>query len=214
MATVQVPVEWARWDRFPMVCARSGKPATKHRNMEVYGDVPSSASFFILLGLLPYLLIARSMARTKFRIHLPLSNTGSPRRTAYGLGALGAFLGMFVVVAIPNENVAAVVALACIVALIWLLILFATTEASARPKNGVLVMKHVHPTFVSAVESAVSQWQQGGAPTVGGYAPATVSPPAGWVADPSGRFQLRYWDGQQWTEHVSTDGQQSISPVG
>ncbi len=27
-------------------------------------------------------------------------------------------------------------------------------------------------------------------------------------ADPAGRFDLRYWDGGAWTEHVSRAGQQ------
>ena len=33
--------------------------------------------------------------------------------------------------------------------------------------------------------------------------------PARWAADPTGRHELRYWDGTQWTEHVSTRGSQS-----
>lgn len=36
--------------------------------------------------------------------------------------------------------------------------------------------------------------------------------PAGWYADPAGRFELRYWDGGQWTEHVSRAGQQYTDP--
>jgi hypothetical protein len=36
--------------------------------------------------------------------------------------------------------------------------------------------------------------------------------PAGWYADPSGRYELRYWDGSQWTEHVSRAGQQYTDP--
>ena len=36
--------------------------------------------------------------------------------------------------------------------------------------------------------------------------------PAGWYADPSSRFELRYWDGGQWTEHVSRAGQQYTDP--
>jgi hypothetical protein len=36
--------------------------------------------------------------------------------------------------------------------------------------------------------------------------------PAGWYADPSGRFELRYWDGTAWTEHVSRQGQQFTDP--
>src|SRR5258706_3103181 len=40
-------------------------------------------------------------------------------------------------------------------------------------------------------------------------APAFAAPSeleAGWNPDPSGRFELRHWDGQRWTQHVSTDG--------
>ena len=37
---------------------------------------------------------------------------------------------------------------------------------------------------------------------------ATPAVPAGWYADPAGRFDLRYWDGGAWTEHVSRAGQQ------
>jgi hypothetical protein len=42
------------------------------------------------------------------------------------------------------------------------------------------------------------------------YQPAAATPavPAGWYADPAGRFDLRYWDGGAWTEHVSRAGQQ------
>lgn len=36
--------------------------------------------------------------------------------------------------------------------------------------------------------------------------------PAGWYADPSSRYELRYWDGTQWTEHVSRSGQQFTDP--
>ena len=39
--------------------------------------------------------------------------------------------------------------------------------------------------------------------------------PANWHPDPFGRHELRYWDGSQWTEHVSSHGKQSIdAPVG
>jgi Protein of unknown function (DUF2510) len=45
-------------------------------------------------------------------------------------------------------------------------------------------------------------------------APAAAAPavPAGWYADPAGRFELRYWDGSTWTEHVSRAGQQFTDP--
>ena len=43
-------------------------------------------------------------------------------------------------------------------------------------------------------------------------AASTSAAPAGWYADPSGRFELRYWNGVKWTEHVSRAGQQSTDP--
>jgi uncharacterized protein YxjI len=37
-------------------------------------------------------------------------------------------------------------------------------------------------------------------------------PDANWYPDPSGRHELRYWDGQRWSEHVSDHGRQSTDP--
>jgi hypothetical protein len=44
---------------------------------------------------------------------------------------------------------------------------------------------------------------------VASTAPATgAAAPAAWYADPSKRYELRYWDGKEWTEHVARGGQQ------
>ncbi|HUG85918.1 MAG TPA: DUF2510 domain-containing protein [Euzebya sp.] len=40
------------------------------------------------------------------------------------------------------------------------------------------------------------------------------TPAADWYPDPSGRFQFRYWDGETWTGHVSTDGTTEWDPPG
>lgn len=45
-----------------------------------------------------------------------------------------------------------------------------------------------------------------------GSAQSSGAAPAGWYADPSGRFELRYWDGGRWTEHVSRGGNQYTDP--
>lgn len=58
------------------------------------------------------------------------------------------------------------------------------------------------------------------APAPGGAAPAAATPaaaaapaiPPDWYADPSGRFELRYWNGSAWTEHVARAGQQYTDP--
>jgi hypothetical protein len=36
---------------------------------------------------------------------------------------------------------------------------------------------------------------------------------AGWHPDPSGKNELRYWDGSRWTDHVSTGGNQQTDPL-
>lgn len=41
-----------------------------------------------------------------------------------------------------------------------------------------------------------------------------MSAPPAWLADPTGRHQMRYWDGQQWTDYVSNAGVQATDPVG
>ncbi len=52
---------------------------------------------------------------------------------------------------------------------------------------------------------AAAAFQTGGP----GYGAAA----AGWFADPSGRHQLRYWNGARWTEHVSDSGTQSVEAL-
>ena len=56
-------------------------------------------------------------------------------------------------------------------------------------------------TSASALAASVSA-----APATSGAAPAA------WYTDPSGRFELRYWDGKEWTEHVARGGQQFTDP--
>lgn len=51
---------------------------------------------------------------------------------------------------------------------------------------------------------------------VAGHAPATggsAYAPAGWLPDPTGRHQYRYWDGARWTENVSDNGATAVDPI-
>ena len=36
---------------------------------------------------------------------------------------------------------------------------------------------------------------------------------AGWLPDPLGRYQYRYWEGTEWSGHVSTDGVTAWDPL-
>jgi outer membrane biosynthesis protein TonB len=69
----------------------------------------------------------------------------------------------------------------------------ASTPAATGPSTG--------PTAVAPAA----------APAAAATAPSPAVP-AGWYADPAGRFELRYWDGSTWTEHVSRTGQQFTDP--
>ena len=40
-----------------------------------------------------------------------------------------------------------------------------------------------------------------------------LSAPAGWLADPTSRHELRYWTGTAWSEHVSDMGATDVDPV-
>ncbi len=44
------------------------------------------------------------------------------------------------------------------------------------------------------------------------FVPTTDDGP-GWYSDPGRRYDHRYWDGQGWTQHVSTAGELSTAPV-
>lgn len=42
--------------------------------------------------------------------------------------------------------------------------------------------------------------------------PSQPAVPAAWYKDPSGRYEMRYWNGSAWTEHVARGGQQFTDP--
>ena len=76
------------------------------------------------------------------------------------------------------------------------------------------------PADDSIAALAAQVGEEEAAPVLAATAPAAPEPapapepavPAGWYADPSGRYELRYWDGAAWTEHVSRAGQQFTDP--
>lgn len=43
--------------------------------------------------------------------------------------------------------------------------------------------------------------------------PPPQSQQAEWRSDPTGRHELRYFDGASWTEHVADQGKQSVDPM-
>ena len=76
----------------------------------------------------------------------------------------------------------------------------ATSAATSATWSSTASTSASTPVVTSPVNTSVSS-------SVG-----DAAAPANWYPDPAGRFELRYWNGSAWTEHVSRNGQQSIDP--
>ncbi len=70
------------------------------------------------------------------------------------------------------------------------------------------------PTNSSLPSSVVASNPSTPVPTSVTTTGATTSAPAAWYPDPSKRFELRYWDGAVWTEHVARGGQKFTDQPG
>lgn len=82
----------------------------------------------------------------------------------------------------------------------------AALAAQVSEPEAVAPVAEAAPVIPATVEPVVAEPAPAAAPA------AEPAVPAGWYADPSGRFELRYWDGAAWTEHVSRAGQQFTDP--
>ena len=73
---------------------------------------------------------------------------------------------------------------------------------------------NVNPVSQPAATAASSNPVTYGSTTTGSTASSVgdAVAPAAWYPEPSGRFELRYWNGSAWTEHVSRSGQQFTDP--
>ena len=84
--------------------------------------------------------------------------------------------------------------------------------ATDEPAGWATAPEETGEASVAALATQVSEPEPEPEPVAEAAPAAESAVPAGWYADPSGRFELRYWDGNAWTEHVSRAGQQFTDP--
>ena len=93
----------------------------------------------------------------------------------------------------------------------WAVAPESAAPAAAAAATSMAPISDTTSTYQPAAEP-VSTYPPAAAAAAQPAAAATPAVPAGWYADPAGRFELRYWDGNTWTEHVSRAGQQYTDP--
>ena len=92
-------------------------------------------------------------------------------------------------------------------------------EAAERVKERKAEAKRLEQLGVAAPATAAEPAVVAPAPvSAPAPAPPTIVPPppgtpAGWMPDPTTRFEQRYWDGGKWTEHVFRGGEQAVDLV-
>ena len=79
------------------------------------------------------------------------------------------------------------------------------------PPGEAVVITYRAPWLVF-LKGKLQVYSGGTAPAAPAPTPATTGPAAGWHPDPTGRHELRYWDGRQWTADVSDAGRHFHRP--
>jgi hypothetical protein len=82
----------------------------------------------------------------------------------------------------------------------------AATPSSTTPSTATPTYASTAPTTATTATNAATS-----TPSVASSVGDAVAP-AAWYPDPSKRYELRYWNGTAWTEHVSRAGQQFTDP--
>jgi type II secretory pathway pseudopilin PulG len=92
-------------------------------------------------------------------------------------------------------------------------VLIANSQARSRLTAANSELSYLRPEY-----ARLQLWaaQLSGTPVTDAQAtayPTTTPVPAQWYPDPSGRHELRYWEGRRWSDHVSDQGVTSLDPI-
>lgn len=105
-----------------------------------------------------------------------------------------------------SSTAGSIIGLVIILGFIGAIAAFAVANARARKQ---LALANYELNYLKPEYARLQQWlATGAAPTttsMAGYAVGSSIPPR-WHPDPTGRHELRFWDGTQWSNDVSDGG--------
>lgn len=86
-------------------------------------------------------------------------------------------------------------------------------EAALGETQRVIAGMNDHLLRISATLRGQPSRRQAPISEMAGAASPPGLPPAQWVADPTGRHEIRFWDGVYWTTHVADGGRVSVEDL-
>ncbi len=113
-----------------------------------------------------------------------------------------------------TSTAASVTGVVILLAVVGGFIALAIANSQARNR---LAAANNELVYLRPENARLQQWvaHLSGAPSAEAQAtayPTSTLLPAQWYPDPSGRHELRYWEGSSWTGHVSDHGVTSLDP--
>ncbi len=153
---LSVPVEWARLDRFPPICAFSGRWATGRKRYRVAGDRPRWTLLLLIPAVFPYLLLADRWA-TRAGFHLPIARPTRWRwviANAVTVSSLGLSVAAFFLSGREGNRVLLAASAGLLGMFAVGLVLALHRQQVPRIRQGRLILPRVHPAFAEAVQHA------------------------------------------------------------
>ncbi len=143
---------------------------------------------------------------------------------ALQIGALSAYVVVGVVIAVGGlrggRPVIASVVAACVHLPIWVGLAKGQSDATIAVWIGLAALVAVAALGLTCAQASrvPTNHQDRQAVDQAELIPAWFAKPVGsvpgqWAADPFGRFESRYWNGEQWTEHVLSNGAAATDPI-
>jgi hypothetical protein len=213
MASVNVPTMWIAQSSLPGICARHGGPATQGQRRKFYTRTSPWVLLLVPFTLLLALIVALATRET-VEGQLPACERCTRDRRRHIQTVWAGWLASLLVLVIGAANASSGTGGAFL--LLWLALTafmlywsfaeqrYRVTGRLSKDRQWVELLG-ADRAFVTALSSALQAPPVAMQPAMA-PSPSSGAMPAHWAADPTGRHQLRWWDGTSWTANVHDNG--------